>query len=646
MQNIKCVVVGDNHIKKTALLISYTTNAFPGKYIPTVMDNYSANVMVDGKPIQLGLWDTAGQEDYDRLRPLSYPQTDVFLVCYSVISRSSFENIKTKWVPEIKHHVPEAPFLIIGTWCDMRHNDENIECVDIHEAELLAKKLGATRYLECSALTQEGLKNVFDWAIRDALNKNKMVAIDMMKNYDGIDIYDEKTWEETRETMSEWKQKTIIYEGYLSKQSQHLKLFKKKFIRLRSDYKLLSFDKPTSTKPHKQYDLTFYNSINSTKKNTFKIISSSTNDKQIFQANSTHIAEEWIKHIQIMQNEITEDEEDTDQKQESFTSITWKHISNVIQHELYEEIGTIITSIIEEEEDIKNNDLSSDAIEKMIKLLSIRIYVSEKQVEYIRKLIKRAKEFELRLTHKLLDNDMLQFYPSYNFDTKGIVYYLNKCGVTIKVVTSSLDKDSKPCNVIVGGKAVNCVTKSQKFSWFMIEFGDIRGDIKVIPTHYSLKHYSTSSDNCLRNWCLQGSNDSHDGEFGTWITLTRHINDQSLINGKGCTYTWLIPKETLRQKSYAQFRVLQFGKNSGNNYKLALSGFELYGYIERMNQVVNESITHIENAKTQNVNDVYHVHNVFKFSHNHFGEYQYAKFVENASKIVPYHFQKQTYSRE
>jgi len=80
--------------------------------------------MIGGEPYTLGLFDTAGQEDYDRLRPLSYPQTDVFLVCFSVVSPASFENVKEKWVPEITHHCPKTPFLLVGTQSDLRDSSD------------------------------------------------------------------------------------------------------------------------------------------------------------------------------------------------------------------------------------------------------------------------------------------------------------------------------------------------------------------------------------------------------------------------------------------------------------------------------------------------------------------------------------------
>ncbi|KTW26365.1 hypothetical protein T552_02847 [Pneumocystis carinii B80] len=136
-----------------------------------------ANVMVDGKPISLGLWDTAGQEDYDKLRPLSYPQTDVFIICFSLVSPSSFENVRTKWSIEVSHHAPNIPIILVGTKLDLRNDcivveklrEKRMEPITYSQGLQMAKDINSVKYLECSALTQKGLKNVFDEAIRAVL---------------------------------------------------------------------------------------------------------------------------------------------------------------------------------------------------------------------------------------------------------------------------------------------------------------------------------------------------------------------------------------------------------------------------------------------------------------------------------------------
>ncbi|XP_065833775.1 cdc42 homolog [Oscarella lobularis] len=178
METIKCVVVGDGAVGKTSLLMSYATNKFPTDYVPTVFDNYAVNVTIDGEPFKLGLFDTAGQEDYDRLRPLSYPLTDVFIVCFSVMNPSSLINLRDKWVPEIQHYVPAAPFIVVATQSDARDDYRAVESLKKHklkpvateEGQKTAKQLKAAAFVECSALTQRNLKDVFDSAIVAVLN--------------------------------------------------------------------------------------------------------------------------------------------------------------------------------------------------------------------------------------------------------------------------------------------------------------------------------------------------------------------------------------------------------------------------------------------------------------------------------------------
>ncbi|KAK8643022.1 hypothetical protein V6N13_012339 [Hibiscus sabdariffa] len=169
---IKCVTVGDGAVGKTCLLISYTSSTFPTDYVPTVFDNFSANVVVDGNTVNIGLWDTAGQEDYNRLRPLSYRGADVFILAFSLISKASYENIAKKWIPELNHYAPGVPIVLVGTKLDLRDDEQYLvdhpAAVPIStvQGEELRKQIESPAYIECSSKTQKNVKAVFDSAIK------------------------------------------------------------------------------------------------------------------------------------------------------------------------------------------------------------------------------------------------------------------------------------------------------------------------------------------------------------------------------------------------------------------------------------------------------------------------------------------------
>ena len=165
MDKVKCVIVGDGADGKTCLLIAYTTNAFPHEYVPTVFDNYSKNVLFNDKTIQMDLWDTAGQDGFERIRQLSYPGTDVSIITFSLNNRSSLDHVKSKWYPEVTEHMPNRPIVLVGTKLDLR-DDPTTETIPLSEGLKIAKKIGAANYIECSALTGKNVNDVFEAAVR------------------------------------------------------------------------------------------------------------------------------------------------------------------------------------------------------------------------------------------------------------------------------------------------------------------------------------------------------------------------------------------------------------------------------------------------------------------------------------------------
>ncbi|XP_072311544.1 rho-related GTP-binding protein RhoF isoform X2 [Eucyclogobius newberryi] len=177
IDELKIVIVGDGGCGKTSLLMVYAKGDFPETYAPSVFEKYNTTISLGGKEIRLNLYDTAGKDDYDRLRPLAYQEANVVLVCFDVTNPTSFENVLIKWFPEVKHFCRDTPLVLIGCKIDLRKDKEcarklrasNLAPITYTQAEEACKQINAEVYLECSAKLQENVEDIFKEATKRAL---------------------------------------------------------------------------------------------------------------------------------------------------------------------------------------------------------------------------------------------------------------------------------------------------------------------------------------------------------------------------------------------------------------------------------------------------------------------------------------------
>jgi len=170
ISTIKMVFVGDQGVGKSSMLVSYTTNRFPTEGIASRFDTLTAQLLYQGQPTRLELTDTPGAEGFDRLRPLSYPGAAVVGVGFSLTDRGSLEAVTERWLPEIRHHLPRAPVILIGMKADLRDNAAGGHSSPIprEQCQAVASQSGVAAYHENSALTQAGQAQTFQTLIAAA----------------------------------------------------------------------------------------------------------------------------------------------------------------------------------------------------------------------------------------------------------------------------------------------------------------------------------------------------------------------------------------------------------------------------------------------------------------------------------------------
>ena len=178
---VKCVIIGDSNVGISSIISVFTQKVFPTSWAPTVFDTHPTTLKIDNEDIDAIIWEIAGREGFQNLRTLSYHNTDVFILVFGVDQEASFSNVEHDWIKELEGAFPKGkvpPIVLLGTKTDLRGGEtcHGRPLLTYKDGVKLAKRIGARRYMECSALKDiQSCHNIFEAAVREALVKKEPV---------------------------------------------------------------------------------------------------------------------------------------------------------------------------------------------------------------------------------------------------------------------------------------------------------------------------------------------------------------------------------------------------------------------------------------------------------------------------------------
>ncbi|KAM0748187.1 P-loop containing nucleoside triphosphate hydrolase protein [Meredithblackwellia eburnea MCA 4105] len=189
---LKLLCLGSRSCGKTALMSVVQRNYFPEVFVPAVFEVDKFEVNLEGETFEMSLWDTFDREEYYRLRFLSYPETDVVMICYSIQDPMSLEDVVNKWAPEARQFLGSVPIVLVGLKLDLRDNERaknqlaetGNRILQWEDGDAVKRKIGAELFIECSAKRgpRDDLRRIFREAAQMALGNSKKKAIEKKRS--------------------------------------------------------------------------------------------------------------------------------------------------------------------------------------------------------------------------------------------------------------------------------------------------------------------------------------------------------------------------------------------------------------------------------------------------------------------------------